>query len=156
MLPATHRWSGTTEGRSWGGLSHPKLFGNLHKASACHWASWPQVLQDSGPGEVKRHRWGGTGPRAAASGVGKACGVVTGSGETQLTARWVLLATAEVIGLGAGASHGWLQGGSWRVSPPEGSWGDVARITDGCFLFFFQMSPGTECLGRTFPGKLGK
>lgn len=33
---------------------------------------------------------------------------------------------------------------------------EVAPITDGSFLFFFQMSPGTECLGRTFPGKLGK
>lgn len=94
--------------------------------------------------------------------MGKARGVVTGSGETRLVGLLVLLATAEVVGLGADVNHGWLQGGSLGMSPQEGSWGvccsrsEVAPITDGCFLFFFQMSPGTECLGRTFPGKLGK
>lgn len=57
------------------------------------------------------HGWRGTGPRAATSGVGEACGVVTGSGETQLVVLLALLAAAEVVGLGAGVNHGWLQGG---------------------------------------------
>lgn len=53
------------------------------------------------------HSWRGTGPGAATSGVGKACGVVTGSGETQPVGLLVLLATAEVVGLGVDVNHSW-------------------------------------------------
>lgn len=58
------------------------------------------------------HGWRGTGPRAATPGVGKACGVVTGSDETRLVVLVDLLATGEVVGLGADVNHGWLGGSS--------------------------------------------
>lgn len=87
----------------------------------------------------------------AMSGVGKARGVL-------IQEWWHLWHCWPVEMVGAGDAG---QGSSARTSPQEGSWGVcaaavVAPITDGSFLFFFQMSPGTECLGRTFPGKLGK
>lgn len=119
------------EGRSRGGLNDPKHFANLRKASARHQPSWPRVLEESGSGEVKGHSWRGTGPHAAASGVGKACGVVTGGGETYFVVLLVLLATVEVVGLGADVNHGWLQGGSSRMSPQEGSWGVLPLVGGG-------------------------
>lgn len=71
------------------------------------------------------HGWRGMGPHATTSGVGKAYGVTTGSGETQLVWLLVLLAAVEVVGLGAGSNHGWLQGELLKSESPRGELGCV-------------------------------
>lgn len=138
------------QGGLWGGLSDPINFTNLCRALALPSGKIRKAVLGK-QGREER----GTGPRETMSGVGKARGVI----DQEWWQPW----------------HCWPCGGGRRGSrcllatgelcqdeSPGGELGcvcsrsEVAPITDGSFLFFFQMSPGTECLGRTFPGKLGK
>lgn len=96
------RWEGL-----WGGLNDSQNFTDLCKVCVTRGVGcecWRRAVLGK---PVQWHSWRETGPRAATCGVGKACGVVTGSGETQLVGLLVLLATAEVVGLGVDVSYGW-------------------------------------------------
>lgn len=52
-------------------------------------------------------------------------------GETWLVVLLVLVATAEVVGLGADVSCGWLQGGLFENESPRGELGCVLQPVGG-------------------------